>query len=174
MRDFAQKWTVFPEWHEAQLVRPGWRARVVPGLSQTLVSGALDEAWAQLSPQSAEVGLWEIAPDDGPYRVRIARDRALLVTPQAIKFAPGWHAAGWAATVADNAYAVLELDGNDAEFLVGEATSADLHSGSPSAATLFAGLQAVLLYRTAATRVRLHVESGYLPYLWRWLETRPE
>ncbi|MDF2095048.1 hypothetical protein [Aquibaculum arenosum] len=174
MRDFAQKWTAFPEWSEAELLRDGWRARVVPGLSQTLVSGALDKAWAQLGPEGAEVGLWQIASPETPYRVRIARDRALLVSPEAMAFDPGWHADGWAATVADNSYAVLELEGSETRNVVSEATTADLDAGSPSAATLFAGLQSVLLYRTAEARVRLHVESGYLPYLWRWLETRPE
>ena len=55
--------------------------------------------------------------------------------------------------------------------VVAEATGADLVAGSPSAALLFAGINAIL-YRMAEDRARIHVEAGFGPYLWRWLEER--
>lgn len=171
MRDFAQKWSPFPDWREAQIAARNWQARVVTGLSQTLVSGALERAWESLQV-SQEVGLWGLAPEERPYRVRIARDRALVVSPSPLELKPGWQAAGWAASRADNARMILEVEGPALPEIIAEGTSADLSSGSPSASVLFAGLQGVLLYRTAPDRARLHVEAPSMPYLWHWLETR--
>lgn len=172
MRDFAAKWTAFPDWETALLSREDWQARVVTGLSQVLVSGLLEEAWKSLPGGSAEVGLWQVAPTNETYRVRMARDRALLVSPQPIDFEPGWHAQGWAATQAHDARLVIDIQGTAVEDIVMEATSVNLREGSPSAAVRFAGLNGVLLYRSAPDCARLHVEASYGPYIWRWLETR--
>ena len=104
--------------------------------------------------------------------VRIARDRALIVSAGPLTVEPGWHD-GWAATPADDVYAVLEIGGAGLQALVSEATSADLDGGSPSAAIMFAGI-ACLLYRTGQTTARLHVERPLATYVWHWLETRGE
>lgn len=172
MRDFAQKWTAFPDWQHARLSAPDWQARCLTGLSQVLVSGALPKAWEELEAGDIEVGLWGLAPAQAPYRVRIGRDRALLVSSRPIAFESGWNAAGWAATAAHDAFQVIEIQGAAVEEVIMEATSADLRSGSPSASVRFAGLQGVLLYRSAPDCARLHAEASYLPYLWHWLETR--
>ena len=171
MRDFAQKWDPVPDWPEARLSGEGWTARIAGGLSQLLVSGALERAWGSLKVVH-EVGLWGLASPDLPYRVRISRDRALVVSPSPLELQPGWQADGWAATRADNARLILEIEGPGLPELIAEGTSADLASGSPSASILFAGLHGVLLYRTAPDRARLHVEAPSMPYVWHWLETR--
>ena len=149
-------------------MRPGLAVEPVVGLQQTLMSGNLAAALGAL----ATVGFWEIAP--GPrYAVRVARDRALLVSPPPSPslVSTGWRAEGWAASDASDAYGVLKLAGAGLRALVAEATAADPDLRSPSAAILFAGV-AALLYRVAEDDARLHVETGLLPYVWRWLETR--
>ena len=171
MRDPAAIWTPPPDWATARLVRGDWQARAVPGLHQTLVSGALDRAAADLAPGVPEIGLWGIA-GGCPYLVRIARDRALLVTEPPAGAPDGWHPQGWAASELSGGWLVMDLSGPAAAEIVRESTAADLDAGSPSAAVRFAGIVGVLVYRTAPGTVRLHVERGLAPYLWRWLETR--
>ena len=167
--DPMKKWTPAPDWSTARLTRPDWRAEVVGGLFQTLLTGDLAAAFASQHPQPASIGLWQIAPACAA--IRIARDRALLVSSQS--FAPdwGWRDDGWAASDASDAYSVLSLIGPALRALVAEATSADIDGASRSAAIQFAGAPA-LLYRVAEDEARLHVETALAPYVWRWLETR--
>ena len=148
---------------------PGFEARFIAGLSQTLVTGNLDAARAGLVPGAPEVGLWGLATDR-EYWVSIARDRALLVSPTPLQVAPGWRD-GYVATPCADAYAILDLSGDDLPQVIAEATSADLEAGSRSAAVLFAGVPA-FLYRTAPSTGRLHVESPLAAYLWTWLAER--
>ncbi|WP_026987000.1 hypothetical protein [Fodinicurvata fenggangensis] len=172
MRDFAAKWTAFPDWQSARITRESRQARIVAGLSQVLVSGQLEKAWKALPDSGEEVGLWQVTPPNRSYRVRMARDRALLVSPGPIDFIAGWHPEGWAATPADDAYLVIDIQGAAVEDMMMEATSANLGEGSPSASVRFAGLNGVLLFRCAENCARLHVEASYGPYIWQWLETR--
>lgn len=170
--DAAAKWTPFPQWEHARLERSGWRARVVSGLRQTLVSGDLAALRGAFPTPLPEVGLWAVEPAQ-TLVLRIARDRALVVSGSAVPLAPGWQAAGWAASPADAAFLVFELSGETLGQVVREAVSADLVAGSPSAATLFAGIPA-FLYRTAPDTARLHVEAALAPFVWRWLALRPD
>jgi hypothetical protein len=169
MRDRGRFWSPAPDWTAATLSRNGWMARRVSGLGQTLVSGDLDAAFSKLASGAPEVGLWGVA-EASTFFVRMARDRALLVTPSPLPVEPGWRGV-WVATPCDDLYAVLDIGGEAIADLVAEGTSADLETGSRSAAVLFAGVP-VLLYRTSSTTVRLHVESPLAAYLWTWLETR--
>ncbi len=168
--DAATKWTPWPEWREARLERNGWTAYAISGLGQTLVSGRLAAARTELASGATEVGLWQLA-EGGELMVRIARDRALIVTEGSPGVLPGWRAEGYAASPADDAWVVLEISGSGLRELVAEAVTADLDAGSRSAAIPFAGATC-LLYRTRNDRARLHVETGLAPYVWRWLETR--
>ncbi len=168
--DAARKWTPFAQWQPAAIARPDWSARVVAGLGQTLVSGRLDAARAALARDAAEIGLWQVC-EAGKAFVRIARDRALMVTPEPLDVASGWRAEGFAASPGDDAWLVFEISGEGLRDLVAEAVTADLEAGSRSAAVPFAGA-ACLLYRAAPDAARLHVETGFGPYVWRWLETR--
>lgn len=166
MPDPMAKWSPAPDWGAARLARPGFTAEPVGGLFQTLLSGNLAAALGS----AALLGFWEIAPGSR-YAARIARDRAMLVSPESPGLSTGWRPEGWAASDASDAYGVLKLAGAELRALVAEATAADPDLRSPSAAILFAGVPA-LLYRVAEDEARLHVEAGYLPYVWRWLETR--
>jgi heterotetrameric sarcosine oxidase gamma subunit len=167
--DPMAKWSPAPDWSTARLTRPDWRAAPVDGLHQTLLTGDLAAALATFDPRPASVGLWDVAR--APAAVRIARDRALVVSSQAPATAWGWRDEGWAASDASDAYIVLSLAGPALREIVAEATSADLDRGSRSAAIQFAGV-AALLYRAAEDEARLHVEASWAAYVWRWLETR--
>jgi sarcosine oxidase gamma subunit len=170
MAEREQFWSAPPEWETAEITRAGFSARPVLGLGQVLVSGRLDAAREALAPGTPEAGLWSLVEGDR-YFVRIARDRALLVTSQPLAIQSGWRAEGFAASPADDAWSVFELEGESLRDVVAEAVSADLDRGSPSAAVPFAGVTA-LLYRTAENRARLHLERAFAAFVWQWLETR--
>jgi sarcosine oxidase gamma subunit len=170
MAEREQFWSAAPEWQTAEITRPGFSARPVLGLGQVLLSGRLEAAREALAPGAPEAGLWSVVQGDG-YLVRIARDRALLVTSQPLGIQSGWHPQGFAASPAEDAWSALELEGDQLRNVIAEAVSADLDLASPSAAVQFAGVTA-LLYRTAENRARLHLERAVAPYIWQWLETR--
>lgn len=166
--DLQKKWSPAPRWESAAIMREGWSARVVRGLGQALVSGDLTKAREALAPGAGQVGLWGEA-EALPVQVRIARDRALMVTESPLGVESGWRD-GFAVSAADDLWLVIELEGAGLRDLLREGTAADLDGGSASASLLFAGVP-VLLYRLAG-KARLHVEAPLGAYLWRWLEMR--
>lgn len=168
MRDRGAFWSPLPDWAGARIERGGWTVVPVAGLGQTLISGDVEAALDALAPGGAQVGLWGLCDTDR-VMVRIARDRALLVTPRPLGIGLGWHEAGYAATPCDDAYAVFALTGEGAANILATATAADFEAGSRSASLLFAGVPA-LVYRTAPDAVRLHVEGPLAAYVWAWLE----
>lgn len=163
-------WEPVPDLDTAVIRRDRLAVHAVSGLGQMLVSGDLAAAATALAPEAPMVGLWGIA-DTPTFFLRMARDRALLVSPQPFTIRPAWRAEGFAASPADDAFTVLEIAGADLAMVVAEATGADLSAGSPSAAIRFGGVDA-LLCRSAPDTARLHVERAFAPYVWRWLETR--
>lgn len=169
MRDRGQFWSPQPDWRTARIEGNGYSVRRVLDFGQTLVSGDLGAALAELMPGAPEVGLWSVA-EAQPFAVRIGRDRALLVSPAPLGVAPGWRN-DYVATPCDDAYAVLEISGAALREIVAEGTSVNLEAGSRSAAVLFAGVT-VFLYRTGPETARLHVEAPLAAYLWAWLEGR--
>lgn len=169
MHDRGQFWNPQPDWGTARIERDGYSVRGIPGLGQTLVSGNLDAALADLMPGAPEIGLWSVVEAES-FAVRIGRDRALLVSPAPLDIAPGWRN-GYVATPCDDACAILEVSGTALREIVAEGTSVDIEAGSRSAAVLFAGVT-VFLYRTGPETARLHVEAPLAAYLWAWLEGR--
>jgi len=141
-------------------------ARRLAGLGQTLVSGDLDAAVAALAPGAPILGLYALAPASA-HALRIGRTSALLVTPAPLAASDGWRE-GWCATSVDDGWAAAEVSGADAPQALMQATSADLDSGSPSAAVLVFGLRA-LLARTGAG-FRVHIEATRLETLIAWLD----
>jgi sarcosine oxidase gamma subunit len=166
MRDFATKWTAPPDW-TAWLTAPGLEITTVVGLEQALVSGDLAAALADLAGGAEASGAYAVATGD-PYALRLARDRALIVSSRPIACRVGWHPRGYAATPMSAGYHVFELAGSGLPGLLARATTLDLASASPSATIVFAGVAAILYRREG--KARLHVERGLAPYLWRWLE----
>ena len=169
-QDTAQLWSPYPDWTHAVIEKDGWLARPILGFHQLTVNGNVGAARAALAPEAKEVGLWGVAEGD-PYLVRLAHDRALLVSQHPVQTVGTWQAAGWVASGSNDATLLFGLSGAAVGLVVSEATSANLSSGSPSASVLFAGVT-VALYRSSDDCACVHVATDLAPYLWRWLETR--
>ena len=151
---------------ELLIDRPRLTARRLGGLGQTLISGDLDAAVAGLTPAAPMLGLYALLPA-GAHALRIGRMSALLVTPAPLVAADGWRD-GWCATSVDDGWAAVEVSGEDAAQALMQATSADLASGSPSAAVLVFGLRGLLARTPSGFRV--HVEAPWLETLLAWLD----
>jgi hypothetical protein len=141
-------------------------ARRLGGLGQTLISGNLDAAIAEIAPGAPMLSLFSFAPESA-HALRIGRASALLVTPTPISVAEGWRD-GWCATSVDDGWAAVEISGADAAQALTQATSADLASGSPSAAVFVFGLRGLLARTPSGFRV--HIESPWLETLLTWLD----
>jgi hypothetical protein len=146
--------------------RPRLQARALSGRGSALISGDIEAAMGALAPGAPILGLYTLAPE-GAHALRIARDRALLVTPAPLGASDGWRE-GWCASSVDDGWAAVDVDGPDASLALAQGTSADLTANSPSAAVLFAGLRC-LLVRTE-TAFRLHVETPWLEALLTWMD----
>ena len=151
---------------ELLIDRPRLTARRLGGLGQTLISGDLDAAVAGLAPAAPMLGLYALLPA-GAHALRIGRTTALLVTPAPLAVADGWRD-GWCATGVDDGWAGVEVSGEDAAQALMQATSADLASGSPSAAVLVFGLRGLLARTPSGFRV--HVEAPWLETLRSWFD----
>lgn len=169
MRNLAEKWPAAPDFATATLNKDGVTVRTLGGLSQLLVSGDLT-AWSKASGLAGEgVGAGAVVDGD-KYMVRIARDRILAVGERPFPIAAGWHEAGFAVSVLDAGMHVFEIEGPGLTALVARATTLDPGQASRSASLLFAGIT-VLFYRFGSHDLaRLHVERGFAPYLWEWLQ----
>ncbi len=135
-------------------------------LGQTLLSGDLDAAIADLAPGAPVLGLYARAPE-GEHALRIGRTSALLVTPSPLAVADGWRE-GWCATSVDDGWAAVEVSGADAPQALMQATTADLAAGSPSAAVLVFGLRGLVVRTSSGSR--FHVETPWLETLLAWLD----
>lgn len=126
------------------VARSDLRIAALPPAGATLLSGDLDAALAAFAPDAPRIGLGGMtgAP---PYLLVIARDRGCLVTPAPLDAEPGWHPQGFALTQADDAWAFFAITGTGADALIAQGCAADIDSGSPSAATHFAGHPALLV-----------------------------
>jgi len=140
--------------------------RRLGGLGQTLISGDLAAAVADLAPGAPMLGLYAVAPESA-HALRIGRQSALLVTPAPLTPQEGWRD-GWCATSVDDGWAAIEISGDDAPRALMQATSADLASGSPSTAAMIFGLRGLLAQTPSGFRV--HVETPWLETLLTWLD----
>ena len=89
LSDRSKFWTASPDWATAELRRHDWRARAVLGLGQVLVSGKIAAAVNALASGAQETGLWGVV-ETSPHVVRVARDRALIVSAGPLAVEPGW------------------------------------------------------------------------------------
>jgi hypothetical protein len=169
MRDLAQKWSAVPDWKTAVIAAEGLAIRSLSGFSQCLVSGDI-AAWSKVSGMAAEA-VGALATATGRrYALRIARDRILSVSETPFDIAPGWHDEGFAVSTLDAGLHMFEIEGLRLASLLARATTLDPKGTTPSAAVLFAGVNALCCRHGHADRLRLHVDRGLAPYLWKWLE----
>ena len=164
MRDLAQSWPRIPDWSGTAYEGRGIHVATVQGLPQHLISG-------NFSPFGSDIGALGIATSDRA-TVRVARDRVLVINADPALVTPGWHQEGFAATDVSAMYHVFEITGPGVPALLGEALLIDPDNAGPSAAVMFAGLQAILYYVGSRETLRLHVERGHAAYLVNWLEAR--
>jgi hypothetical protein len=151
---------------ELLIDRPRLTVRRLGALGQTLISGDLDAAVAALAPGAPMLCLHALLPA-GAHALRIGRTSALFITPVPLSVVGGWRD-GWCATSVDDGWAAVEISGADAAPALVEATSADLASGSPSAAVFVFGLRCLLAKTPSGFRV--HLESPWLETFLSWLD----
>lgn len=128
----------------------GLVVRCLPPRGAVLVSGDLEAAVATLSDGAPMIGLLADLPEHGPFALRIARDRALLCTPEPIAAGAGWHD-GYALSVADDLYLTIAIEGNGDGTFLDSCMSAP--AGSPSAMTHFAEKPCLVARSGDAVRV---------------------
>ena len=166
MLDATRKWPAQPDWQDSVLASPRLTVRSLAGLDQQLVGGDLD-AWSRSSGlDPVGTGALLIASGD-PYCLRLGRDQILLVGPDLPPVSRGWQD-GCLATAMGAALHVFELSGALAGPVIARGTSLDLRSQSPSAALLFAGLNAVVYRYSDASTWRVHVDRPLAAHLWLW------
>jgi len=169
MRDLTSSWLAVPDWRGANLDRNGLVACTVNVGPQHLVSGNLAGFAAAVGlPDTGAGAFGEVT--GGSYALRVARDRMLAINAPPSSTPPGWHADGYAVTDVSAMYHVFEFEGSGLADLIAEAMLVDPRAGSPSAATMFAGQQAIVYQHGG--KLRVHVERGFAPYVWQWLEAR--
>lgn len=167
MLDHATRWPEVPDWSRTVHERPSFRAESLQGLSQYLVSGALDQALTRLG-LSGTTGAWGVAKGS-TYAVRLAYDRMLVVGNASLDLAPGWHDAGYAVSDVSAGHHVFTLAGPALPQLAARGTNIDLDDPGPSAAVEFARMNAILYRHEDETTARLHVNRAQAAALWTWL-----
>ena len=163
MLDRAPFWTPAAPAEEIRLTGDGVTLTGLPPVPQVMVSGDLT-AWLAANGLPGTAGLLSETRGDR-YAVRLSRQRMLIVGEEQSPRSAGW-SVGCASTPMTGALAVVEIAGPRAMDLVARATAVDPRAPSPSAALLFAGMQAVL-YRHGAA-LRLHLDRGLVAYLASW------
>jgi sarcosine oxidase gamma subunit len=169
MRDLTSSWPAVPDWQTATLDRQDLSIRTLAIAAQHLVSGNLAAFAAKAGLADQGAGAFGTV-SGGRYGLRIARDRMLVVNGPADATDGGWHADGYAVTDVSALYHVFEIDGDGIAALIGEATAMDPAAQSPSAMVMFAGQQALTYFCDG--RLHVHIERGFAPFLWQWLEGR--
>lgn len=169
MRDLTSSWPAVPAWADVSLNRSDLTAKTMALQSQHLVSGDLTAFAAKAGLPDTGAGLFQQVSGES-YSLRVARDRVLVVNGATETLGPGWHAEGYAVTDVSAMYHVFEFEGDGIDALLQEAMFVDPNVDSPSAATTFAGQAAVIYYHDG--KLRLHIERGFAPFIWQWLEAR--
>ncbi len=155
-------WTDRPLAWDAVIATPTCRVTRQQSGYQSLVSGDLAAGLTVLAPGAAMIGFAE-TPAGADYAIRIARDRALLVTQSPPAREAGWQAEGVALSPAGECYACLALSGTGAMALLAQGLTSAPPTGSPSAALRFAGL--TVLVTGAPHGCLLWVDPASLSYV---------
>lgn len=173
MVDHSTKWAALPNWSQARLAGTGIEITSLPTLDQHFVSGDLAAFGRHIGVSPEGVGALEIA-NGAMYSVRIARDRLLVVGIAEENLKAGWHEEGFAVTPTSAGLHVFQLSGRNSLDMVRRATTLDLASPGPSAATVFAGVLGYLYAHGSKDTIRLHADRGLASYLWSWFAAQLE
>jgi hypothetical protein len=169
MHDRGQFWTPAPAPGKGQFSARGAVVQVVLGLSQNLLSGPQHLAALERLRLPAPVGFSGVA--SGPtYAVAIAGDRSLIVSQGEAPFREGWEAtSATAATIMDDAFLVLDIQGPGLTDLVSKAATLDVSDASSSASLLFAGFPCLAYRYERPDVLRLHIEPPLASAFGAWL-----
>lgn len=171
MLDRGSFWTPAAE-PVGEFVTPGLRVTGVSGLHQLLLSGDPGTVGGALGTSfRSRVGFNDIAVGE-TYGAAVARDRTLIVSERSLGVAEGWTAVpGVAANVMDDAWLILDFEGDGLDDLVGMATTIHRGDPTPSSALLFASIPCIAYRRGSPTILRLHVERPLAPFLLEWVRS---
>lgn len=131
-----------------------------------LISGNLKAAINRLAKGAVFTGLFE-QQGQGAFAIRIARDRALLVTPSPLDVQAGWQRPGYMVTPADDLYVAVSVAGGNSGALMESMMNLPASSSSPSASTMFAGMPALVTGIEGGYCIR--VERSLAAALWHQL-----
>lgn len=166
-------WTDRPLAPGASIDAAGVRVTRGTAGAQYLISGNLDAALAALAPEAARLGFAQVA-GTGDIAIRIARDRALLVTLAPVNRDGGWQAEGFALSPAGGLYVPLALQGEGAAGLLAQMLASAPPHGSPSAMVHVLGRPGLVTGRPDG--LTLWIEPGHLAFVtefFRQAETPP-
>ncbi len=163
MRNDAGRWTAFSDAERPARAVGSVRIRVVAGLQQRLLSGAVADL-ARVLDLSGLVA-WPGVAQGSTYGVRLRRDRALLIN--GAELADGWHAdTSIAVSLVSDAYSVIEMEGHGALGVLQRGAELCSNEPSGSVARRFHGYPVVLYAHTHANRFRFHVSAPMLEGFW--------
>jgi len=142
------------------LQRAGVAVKGIALDSQHIVSGTkVQQAYPSLA--------WPQVVEGIQYAVSLRRDRVLLVNSGSLP--EGWDAKNLTATTnVQEAYAVLDVVGENAQRLLQRGAELSHETESRSAVRLLFGYE-VILYRIADTSYRLHIDRAQADALWAHL-----
>ncbi len=155
-------WTDRPLAPGETIAADGVTITLAPPRHAALISGDLAAALAALAPGAPLLGFGEDA-GGGDHAIRMARDRALLVTAAPLAAAPGWHASGYALSPADDTMVALTLNGPAARAVLSQVMALDPDANSPSAALHIAGTTGLFLREGSAFVI--WIDQAYQTYL---------
>lgn len=173
MFDVSDRWSEPPDWEQMRLSRPGVAISTVNGIRQVLLSGNLAEAAGEVAPHSGEG--WKRGAEGSAYRIRIARDRALLVglTIDALGVGESrWSSREFAATDVSPGMIVFSVEGAGLLKILSSGIDVSLclssHARARSSRMLFAGLPVIAYLDQDEVAARVHVEASRATALWTW------
>jgi hypothetical protein len=138
------------------------------GVHQRLVSGNLSVAGKAIGVNAASVGAFGLVTAPR-YAVAIARDRCLVVSPEALLLGEGWDERGFAVTDVSDGLWIVDIAGPALGRLMSRAGDPALLAGSPSASIVFAGRPSLVYHWMSTTTLRVHMDRAYVPYITAWI-----
>ncbi len=175
MPDRGAFWSPVPDWPHASLASDGLRV-TADGTTKTiwLVSGDFG-SFERIHGDVPIRGPRDSCPDSR-YRLRLAKDRLLQVSPEIEAAEFGWSPDGHAITDVSDGMVLLDVTGPGADRLMARGCGYDFAApvarAVESAMMIFAGTRLAVSRRGQGWR--LHVDRPLAAALWRWLAAATE
>ncbi|WP_420860608.1 hypothetical protein [Algirhabdus cladophorae] len=148
-------WTDRPLAKGATIEHDGASLRMMEIPAAYLISGDLDAALNQFCSGVPCIGLLEDGPEQGPYAIRIGRHNVLLIADRQLDHPLGWDTRGFGVSDAKDVYVMFTLTGERANDILAEGGVMVPHDPCPSAATQFAGIEALITRQGRQVRIAI-------------------